>query len=132
MIIIYLLLKIKQDICPGHVMDQTCIMKYLKSDTYYLILQPYTPYFSSTLGDINFYTLTPSQQDLKKEAEKNFKSYIKIGPVDYSSNITDGEFMHHIEIMNRQKRSNGLIMKLVKYRDEAVHYMVIYKYIFNS
>jgi hypothetical protein len=106
-------------------MDQTCVMKYLKSDTYFIIMHPATDQFESVISDLDFYTLTPEQQKLKQEADLSSKSVIKVGSYEYPVNISEGEFVHHIESSNRQKLPNGLIIKFVKYKNDLVHYVVI-------
>lgn len=111
-------------------MDQTCVMKYLKSDTYFIIMHPATDQFESIISDLDFYTLTPEQQKLKQEADLNSKSVIKVGSYEYPVNISEGEFVHHIESLNRQKLPNGLIIKLVKYKNDVVHYVV--KLVYNK
>ena len=111
-------------------MYQTCVMKYLKSDTYFIIMHPATDHFESIISDLDFYTLTPEQQKLKQEADLNSKSVIKVGSYEYPVNISEGEFVHHIESLNRQKLPNGLIIKLVKYKNDVVHYVV--KLVYNK
>lgn len=109
--------KIEADVCQGHVMAQTCIIKYSKNDPFYFIMYPSSKYFDVVLSDMDLTTLTAKQVSQKNKAAKLSSNGLTIDNYTYPPNISEGDFVHHIVSHNRQSQPNGLIIKFVKFTD---------------
>lgn len=120
------------DLCPGHLMAQTCIMRYttpLSSDDYYIIMHPFSNSFKKVISDIDITRLDKDKELALKQGKMSGKQSIKLGNLEYATKIIDSEeimMVHNLESLSHQKLKNNLIIKIVKYGYDQVNYVGLF------
>jgi len=117
---------IEANFCPTRsLMHRTCIQKY--GQKHYIIMQPSSSNFSTTIADINAYNLTASQRKAyeraKLQGQNNFEYAGRIYRVDDIDNQYIEKVMPDIEFKSDQKLDNGLIIKLIEYESKTVNFV---------
>ena len=122
------------DLCPGHIMAQTCIMKYGSNQDkqiYYIVMHPMPKEFNKVIGDLDISSLEPDQLKAYQDAITLGKQTFKIADNEYTISSIDLEgyvMMHHIESFHYQKLENGIVMKLVPYSSDSINFVVIFTF----
>jgi hypothetical protein len=120
------------DLCEGHIMGQTCIMRYgnirEKQQIYFMIMHPMPKEFNKVVGDLDISYLLPEQLKAYQVALSLGKKVFTVGNKEFPINSIDQEgynMMHHIESFHYQKLENGIVIKMVPYASESINYVVI-------
>lgn len=122
-------------------MGQTCIMRYGNTKNnqkiYYIIIHPMPKEFNKVTGDLDYYLTT----DISNRESEQLKAYqdelasgqqvFKLGDNQYPISlidIQDYNMFHQIESFHYQKLENGIVIKMVPYASDSIHFVVV---IFN-
>jgi hypothetical protein len=117
---------IQANVCrTKSLMHRTCIQKY--GQKHYIIMQPSSLNFSTTIADINVFNFTQNQlKALERAKHDGLDSFVYSGR-NYSVNYFDMEniekMMPDIVLRNEQKLENGLIIKMIEYESNVVNYV---------
>jgi len=116
---------LEPDTCNGHLMSQTCILRYRKP--YYIILTPATDTNQIQCADLDVFRADERLNELVTEAREQNKSILQvdgvgeINPAEFNPILID--YIPHIEFNNKHKSSYGLIMKIVANKASKVNYV---------
>lgn len=126
-------LKIVPDLCNGHLMSQTCIIRFnnLLNDEehYYIILHPMPDEFERVLADVDMFSLDQDQMKKVEEAKKEGKMSVFFENVQYFTNMNSDNlyFAPNLVSKRSQAMANGLVAKLVKSNDRISYISILNK-----
>lgn len=115
--------KIVPDLCNGHLMSQTCIIRFNtlsnNDENYYIILHPLPDEFERILADVDMFSLDEDQIKRVEEAKKEGKMNIYFENFQYPTNMNPDNlyFAPNLVSKRSQMMANGLVAKLVKAND---------------
>jgi hypothetical protein len=117
---------IEPEIClTRSLIHLTCIQKY--GSKHYIIMQPSSIDFTTTIADINAYNLTTEQRKAYERAKvKGQHSFEYVGRRHKVSDIdieNIEKVMPDIELRSDQKLENGLIIKMIEYDSQTINYV---------
>lgn len=117
---------IEPDVClTRSLIHMTCIQKY--GPKHYVIMQPSSFDFTTTIADINAYNLTAKQRKAYERAKVTGQRSFEYAGRSYKVKDINIEYiekvMPDIELRSDQKLENGLIIKLIEYDSDTVNYV---------
>jgi hypothetical protein len=102
----------------GDLYKQTCILRYNPDPLHFIIVHPMTDDFEVLNAEIDATSWSEAhQKQLEEDIERN-------DPHSLSDGEAHSSIFVHIRSFNRQKLSNGLVYKLVKYSKKTISYIV--------
>ncbi|RNA38160.1 hypothetical protein BpHYR1_024602 [Brachionus plicatilis] len=122
--------KIVPDMCKGHLMQQTCILRYSpfsdEKDHYYIILQAMSDEFETILGDTDIFSLEIDQLKKVEEARNSGKKSIYFESVEYFTDLDPNSlyFAPNLVSKRTQMFANGIVAKFLK-SGERMNYVGI-------
>jgi hypothetical protein len=103
------------DLCTGHLMTQTCIMRYRPEDSHVIIMHPMPQQFDRVIADMDVLTYL-DQNDIDKDLKLGERALPDPGKINF------------IESYHRQKMSNNIVFKFLNYPSDYLNYMVSFKF----
>ncbi|CAF0748041.1 unnamed protein product [Brachionus calyciflorus] len=124
--------RITPNLCPGHLMAQTCILRYsppnfIDYSDYYILLHAMSDQFESILGDTDLFGLEDDQKQRVEEAKNSGLQSIRFDNIEYPthSDSSSMNFLPNIISKRSQMLSNGVVVKFFKSRNNKVNYLGI-------
>ena len=106
------------DTCEGHVMHQSCLMRYeTMSGLRIIIMQPMPEQFDTIVGHMNLFRNASTAKSSVEQCADDMEVMTGSAPSSADSN--------KVEAHAYQKLANGVVIKMLEYPDVNVNYVAV-------
>lgn len=108
------------DLCDGHIMSETCIMRYKPSPSFIIIMHPMPSQFNRLMANLDLATYMNREVENRQFHQSLTDDELRFG----TSLKNDTINIRYIASYHRQKYANNLVIKFLNYQGENINYLV--------